>query len=85
MTKKKLRHRILRGHNKGCVALAETKRRVWGTPWAYLRAVEYRDSVGRLRKDMSGSRWWRIGCNHIGCKAEIAVCERDILEHLPHE
>lgn len=85
MTKKKLRHRILKAHRKNCTALATTKRRFWGTPWAYLDGIEYRDSAGRLRKDMTGSRWWRIRCNSLECNAEVAVCERDILEHLPHE
>lgn len=85
LTKKKLKYRILSPHIAGCPALAATKRVVWGTPWAYLDKVEYRDSVGRLRKNVSGRRWWRVICNHIRCKAEIAVCETSILENLPHE
>ncbi len=80
-----LHFKVLKPHIKDCSALANAKRGVWSTSWAFLKQLEYRDAAGRLRKDMAGQRWWRIGCNHIGCEAEIAVSETSILEALPHE
>ena len=82
-----LRFKILREHVPDCAAVEMTRKRVWTTPWAYLREVQYRDSAGRLQsKNIGrGRRWWVIGCNHHGCPAEIAVDELTILEGLPRD
>lgn len=85
--KKGLRFKVLHPHMPQCVALRETRKGVWGTPWAYLKASQYRDWAGRLQvmKIGRGRRWWLIGCNCVGCPAEIAVDETSILECLPHD
>lgn len=73
---------LLAGHKPDCYALKNSRTRFWGTPWAFLKEVEYRDTIGRRTKQ-GGTRWWRAGCNCIGCPAEVIVNETAILETLP--
>lgn len=85
--RRSLRFKILRDHQKGCGAVDQVRKRHWGTPWAFLKEVQYRDGAGRLqtKNKWRGRRWWLIGCNSIGCRAEIVVEETSILEGLPRD
>lgn len=82
-SEKKIRTRVIAPHVAGCYALREATSGVWGTPWAFLREVQYRDAIGR-KIEHGGTRWWLIGCNSHECTALIVVNETDILERLPN-
>jgi len=78
--KKRLVSKVLKPHVKDCYSVKSVRNGAWGTPWAYLGEVEYRDSIGRLSRH--GFRWWRVRCNCTYCPAVIVINETSILEAL---
>lgn len=82
---KTLPYKILQQHSDTCYAIKNHSNGTWSTPWSYLDGtkVEYRDSIGRLQKNMSGRRWWRVRCNCTHCPAEVTVREDYLLGVLP--
>jgi hypothetical protein len=65
-------------HSADCWAVKNTESGVWGTPWAYLKDIEYRDSIGRLQP-RGGRRWWQVPCNCTHCPAVLLIEEDSIL------
>lgn len=77
-----LKAKIIVPHRSDCMAVKETKRGFWSTPWTGI--VEERfwgDAIGRKsRKGHLGHIWYVMVCNSTDCNAKKIVNSTAIAE-----
>ena len=72
----------LEKHSKHCYAVKTAKTGDWSHPWGVIRQT-YVSGSSNTPKRRGYTQWFTVGCNCVGCPAELAIRFDDIMVKAP--